>query len=201
MCPHAHRIAIFPRPSHRQTSWKNEPDTDFDLPQNQEWVRSIFSKWKKDGTEQPEIIPLQIGAKRWYAKAATHIQTVVRTMKSVSVKCRRRTAHKWRKSSKLQRQTLPDGERPHSKNATGSCTKQPTGSPICGGDLIGCMCAVTGKTVIEGDVEVSEAVDYARFYTTAMKKFAALDDVEMKPKGTILVISPWNFPCAILWAA
>lgn len=65
------------------------------------------------------------------------------------------------------------------------------------GDLIGCMCAVTGKTVIEGDVEVSEAVDYARFYTTAMKKFAALDDIEIKPKGTILVISPWNFPCAI----
>lgn len=55
------------------------------------------------------------------------------------------------------------------------------------------MCAVTGKTVIEGDVEVSEAVDYARFYTTAMKKFAALDDIEIKPKGTILVISPWNF--------
>ena len=48
------------------------------------------------------------------------------------------------------------------------------------GDLIGCMCAVTGKTVIEGDVEVSEAVDYARFYTTAMKKFAALDDIEIK---------------------
>ncbi len=24
------------------------------------------------------------------------------------------------------------------------------------GDLIGCMCAVTGKTVVEGDVEVSE---------------------------------------------
>lgn len=65
------------------------------------------------------------------------------------------------------------------------------------GDLIGCMCAVTGKTVLEGDVEVSEAVDYARFYTTAMKEFAALEGVEMKPKGTILVISPWNFPCAI----
>ena len=30
-----------------------------------------------------------------------------------------------------------------------------------------------------------------------MKKFAALDDIEIKPKGTILVISPWNFPCAI----
>ena len=65
------------------------------------------------------------------------------------------------------------------------------------GDLIGSMCAVTGKTVVEGDVEVSEGIDYARFYTTTMKKFAALHDVDITSKGTILVISPWNFPCAI----
>ena len=30
-----------------------------------------------------------------------------------------------------------------------------------------------------------------------MKKFYALKDVDIKAKGTILVISPWNFPCAI----
>ena len=65
------------------------------------------------------------------------------------------------------------------------------------GDLIGSMCAITGKTVVEGDVEVSEGIDYARFYTTTMKKFAALHDVDITSKGTILVISPWNFPCAI----
>ena len=41
---------------------KNEPDTDFDLPQNQEWVRNIFAKWKKSSGDTPEIIPLQIGA-------------------------------------------------------------------------------------------------------------------------------------------
>lgn len=35
------------------------------------------------------------------------------------------------------------------------------------GDLIGCMCAVTGKTVVEGDVEVSEGIDYARFIPLA----------------------------------
>ena len=65
------------------------------------------------------------------------------------------------------------------------------------GDLIGCMCAITGKTVVEGDVEVSEAIDYARFYTTTMKKFVALKDINIESKGTILVVSPWNFPCAI----
>ena len=65
------------------------------------------------------------------------------------------------------------------------------------GDLCGCMCAVTGKTIEEADVEVSEAIDYCRFYTTTVKKFAALPDIELKAKGTVLVISPWNFPCAI----
>lgn len=65
------------------------------------------------------------------------------------------------------------------------------------GDLIGAMCAITGKTVVEGDVEVSEGIDYCRFYTTSMKKFYALQDVNIKAKGTVLVISPWNFPCAI----
>ena len=59
------------------------------------------------------------------------------------------------------------------------------------------MCAVTGKTFEEADVEVSEAIDYCRFYTTTVKKFAALPDIELKAKGTVLVISPWNFPCAI----
>ena len=40
---------------------ENEPDTDFDLKQNQEWVEKIFAKWKKSKEDVPEIIPLQIG--------------------------------------------------------------------------------------------------------------------------------------------
>ena len=65
------------------------------------------------------------------------------------------------------------------------------------GDLIGCMCAVTGKTVVEGDVEVSEGIDYARFYTTTMRTFSELGDVSLTAKGTVLGIYPWNFHCAI----
>lgn len=67
------------------------------------------------------------------------------------------------------------------------------------GDLIGCMAAITGKTFGEGDVEVSEAIDFCRFYPITMKQFAGLSTVEYKPKGIILVIPPWNFsscnPC------
>jgi RHH-type proline utilization regulon transcriptional repressor/proline dehydrogenase/delta 1-pyrroline-5-carboxylate dehydrogenase len=65
------------------------------------------------------------------------------------------------------------------------------------GDLIGCMAAVTGKTFTEGDVEVSEAVDFCRYYPVSMKLFDDLETVSYTPKGIILVVSPWNFPLAI----
>ncbi|MEG2864868.1 MAG: bifunctional proline dehydrogenase/L-glutamate gamma-semialdehyde dehydrogenase [Mucinivorans sp.] len=67
------------------------------------------------------------------------------------------------------------------------------------GDLIGLMAAVTGKTITEGDVEVSEAVDFCRFYPRSMKIFDTIPDLTHRAEGTVLVLSPWNFPLAIAW--
>ncbi|HEV3267470.1 MAG TPA: bifunctional proline dehydrogenase/L-glutamate gamma-semialdehyde dehydrogenase [Acidimicrobiales bacterium] len=49
-----------------------------------------------------------------------------------------------------------------------------------------------GKTVAEADPEVSEAVDFARFYSSH-----ALGDDASTPLGVVLVVPPWNFPYAI----
>ncbi|MHB8378371.1 MAG: proline dehydrogenase family protein [Acidimicrobiales bacterium] len=49
-----------------------------------------------------------------------------------------------------------------------------------------------GKTVAEADPEVSEAVDFARFYASR----APSDDTST-PVGVVLVVPPWNFPYAI----
>ncbi len=65
------------------------------------------------------------------------------------------------------------------------------------GDLIGCMSKVTRKTFGEGDVEVSEAIDFCRYYPFTMKKFHDLGTINIGPKGIVLVVSPWNFPLAI----
>ena len=65
------------------------------------------------------------------------------------------------------------------------------------GNLIGVMMADGGKTILEADPEVSEAIDFAEYYLRSMKKMHACKDIQWAPKGTILVTPPWNFPISI----
>lgn len=53
------------------------------------------------------------------------------------------------------------------------------------------MAAEAAKTAREGDPEVSEAVDFARYYATA----STAEGTE--PYGVVVVTAPWNFPYAI----
>lgn len=176
---------------------QNEPDTDFDRIENQQWVKSIFAEWKKSPEDTPQIIPLQIGAEEVVTEKRHRYMD--RSQNDDVCVCEMSQADSGQVKQILEiAASDPAGWRKTSLDQRHRILYQAADRlAAMRGDLIGCMCAVTGKTVVEGDVEVSEGVDYARFYTTTMKKFAALDDVDITPKGTILVISPWNFPCAI----
>lgn len=65
------------------------------------------------------------------------------------------------------------------------------------GDLIGAMMISCGKTASEADVEVSEAVDFAEYYWRNRVDLQNLADIQWKPKGTVVVAPPWNFPASI----
>jgi RHH-type transcriptional regulator, proline utilization regulon repressor / proline dehydrogenase / delta 1-pyrroline-5-carboxylate dehydrogenase len=52
----------------------------------------------------------------------------------------------------------------------------------------------SGKTYLNGVSEVREAVDFLRYYASQAKQ---QQDELQSPLGTILCISPWNFPLAI----
>ena len=188
----------------------NEPDTDFDRACNQEWVEKIFSKWKAApgitstmqakqwGEWKPgDLLPTQVGKELLFN--ADRVKYFDRSQEGDVLVCEMSRADKaqaqkildiaekdaggWRKTTIDERHRIMY----KAANIMGQMR----------GDLNGAMCAITGKTIEEADVEVSEGIDYCRFYTTTMKKYAALDDIEMRAKGTVLVLSPWNFPCAI----
>ena len=67
------------------------------------------------------------------------------------------------------------------------------------GDLVATMVQEAGKTVAEADPEVSEAVDFARFYADQAELLAdgSVPGATYRPHGLTVVTPPWNFPVAI----
>lgn len=65
-----------------------------------------------------------------------------------------------------------------------------------------------GKTIREADAEVCEAIDFCRYYAAEMEQLAGSRPMQRlsgednfygyRPRGTTVVIAPWNFPLAIL---
>ncbi|MGL5787919.1 MAG: proline dehydrogenase family protein [Bacteroidales bacterium] len=175
----------------------NEADTDFDLPSQRDWVKAIVQKWQK-GTNSPTItIPVQIGKEGMDAAQ----------YKSYTDRCQSDTVTTFKMglcNADQMKQILDIADRDDSlwsqtslKDRKKILMKTADLLNARRGDLIGCMSAVTGKTIMEGDVEVSEAVDFCRFYPISMIDFENLETVKSSPKGVVLVVSPWNFPLAI----
>jgi RHH-type proline utilization regulon transcriptional repressor/proline dehydrogenase/delta 1-pyrroline-5-carboxylate dehydrogenase len=65
------------------------------------------------------------------------------------------------------------------------------------GDAIAAMVGEAGKVVGEADVEVSEAVDFARYYGAQAVELETVAGMRHRPFGVVAVVSPWNFPYAI----
>jgi len=67
------------------------------------------------------------------------------------------------------------------------------------GRTLALMAHAACKTIQEGDSEVSEAIDFARYYgwcTNAIEK-ASARGLSFRPHGVVVVAAPWNFPFAI----
>ncbi|WEK60989.1 MAG: bifunctional proline dehydrogenase/L-glutamate gamma-semialdehyde dehydrogenase [Candidatus Microbacterium colombiense] len=65
------------------------------------------------------------------------------------------------------------------------------------GELIEVAASETGKVFAEADVEVSEAVDFARYYAAKARELDAISGAAFVPASVTVVAPPWNFPIAI----
>lgn len=177
--------------------FKNEADTDLDLPINREWALQKLKKWETEVRSDNYKIPVQIGdqeiettdKKRYYDRSNNDVVCFCEASLSSLDQMKEIVSVADSDKSGWRIKTLEERNRILHNVADKLSAKR--------GDLIGCMAAITGKTFMEGDVEVSEAIDFCRFYPISMKSFEELETVSYKPKGTVLVISPWNFPLAI----
>ena len=75
-------------------------------------------------------------------------------------------------------------------------------------ELAALMAVECGKTWREADADVSEGIDYCNYYAKEMARIAEhprrrdiegeINEYVYAPRGVVAVISPWNFPLALL---
>lgn len=177
-----------------EAAYENEADTDFALPQNRKWAEELLHKWKKQkfedipavvaGKEIHQNTPEGIGVDpndptktlyRYSMLDWSHVDEALNTAKKYEAY--------WGKKSVEERCKL--------LHQAAKVMREKRG------DLIGVMVADGGKVIMEGDPEVSEAIDFAEYYLRSMRKMDACKDIQWTPKGTVLVTPPWNFPVSI----
>ena len=64
-------------------------------------------------------------------------------------------------------------------------------------ELISAMIHEGSKTIAQADPEVSEAIDFARYYADRALDLEAVEGQVFEPFGVVTVVPPWNFPVAI----
>ncbi len=176
-----------------QAPFDNEPDTDFALMANRIWGEEIVRTWKEKKIDHVPIViagrEVHEGA-RGSAFSPNNPDHVLYTYTKASklqldeaLKCAKEQEHVWSGASVEHRSNLLARVAQKLRERRG--------------EFLGAMMIDGGKTLSEGDPEVSEAIDMAEYYRRSLEKIAATQDLKVAPKGTVLVTPPWNFPLAI----
>ncbi|GAA3679644.1 bifunctional proline dehydrogenase/L-glutamate gamma-semialdehyde dehydrogenase [Arthrobacter ginkgonis] len=146
----------------------NTPDTDPDLPGNLAWGRAILRR----------VPTSTLGA----ATASAGVAGTEEALEAaVSAGVERGTA--WG--------ALPAAERAAVLHLAGDRLEAHRA------DLLEVMAAECGKTLDQGDPEVSEAIDFAHHYAELARELETVDGARFIPAKLTVVVPPWNFPVAI----
>ena len=189
-----------PQPAAIAHGWQNlvnEPDTDFALPQNGEWAKTIVAKWEPLCEARAPQIPLVIAGNdildnhpvREGLDPSRPGVVVVRSRQASAddiaraVECAAADPDDWR--------NLPAEKR---FDILGRAAQE---LRLARADLMGAALAEGGKTFPESDPEVSEAVDFVEFYRGAARWWQEMSGLKSRGAGVVVVVAPWNFPIAI----
>lgn len=175
----------------------NEPDTDVSLPANVAWAHAMRDDWVKRCDAHATEIPLCVGSEVY--DPVDDVAESLDPSRPGVVVARYRTAG----AGEIARAVDIAGDAenpwlamsPDERYAILRNVAQQI--RIRRADLIGAAMADAGKTLLESDPEVSEAVDFVEFYARVALDLFQDSLLRAKPAGPVAVVSPWNFPIAI----
>lgn len=181
------------KPTHYRDAFANERDTDWSLRHNADWINDLVATEKeKSGEEIPLVVDgKEVTTNLWgvgrdpsrhnevsYKFAYADFDQIEQVLTTAAT-----AGPAWAARSVQERAEVMHQVALELSNIRG--------------EAIAAMVRDVGKVPSEGDVEVSEAIDFCRYYAEGLDRDGMSDGVGMTPLGTICVMSPWNFPFAI----
>ncbi|MFW0120803.1 bifunctional proline dehydrogenase/L-glutamate gamma-semialdehyde dehydrogenase [Rothia sp. CCM 9419] len=148
--------------------FENAPDTDPSLAANRQWGREILERSK---TTTLGINTLEASKLSSSGEVQPLIDSVVEASKA------------WAERSGAERAQI--------------LRQAGIALGVNRAKLLEVMAAEAGKTLDQGDTEVSEAIDFANYYATLAENIEHIDGATPVPVHLTLVVPPWNFPTAI----
>lgn len=155
-------------PGPAQVVFANEPDTDPSLPANQKWVKEIIAEATAPG----------------YLETRPQAPRIDSTDELDAMIAKGRAAAKdWREMGAAAR-----GEILHRAAEVFAARR---------GEFIAVEAAEVGKMPSQSDPEISEAIDFIRYYALHALELEKLEGATFHPDEMVVVTPPWNFPIAI----
>ncbi|MGY4859059.1 proline dehydrogenase family protein [Cryobacterium sp. AP23] len=149
-------------------AFRNEPDTDPSLPANRAWGRAILAQVEHSRLGVEAIARARVDD-------AERLDEIIETVTGA--------AADWARKSGAERAAV--------------LHRAGQGLAANRARLIEVMASETGKTIAEGDPEVSEAIDFAHYYAERARDLDRVQGATFVPARLTVVTPPWNFPVAI----
>jgi RHH-type proline utilization regulon transcriptional repressor/proline dehydrogenase/delta 1-pyrroline-5-carboxylate dehydrogenase len=179
--------------------FKPDSPTNFSLPVNQSWLKEkIVSVIQMTPGNSPEKIPIVIEGKEIWKSREEGICLDPSRPGIVLAYCQLANTSDIEKSIAFSKKTATTRWDTDSKYRNQVFSKVAMELKKARAELISYGLMNVGKSVLDLDMEVSEAIDFTDYYPRALRRFSEkFSHLRLNPKGTVVVISPWNFPIAI----
>ncbi len=171
----------------------NESDTDFILSQNRQWANNIKAKYEHSTFNDVFPVIADVNLKDENLK---HIEVTDKIDNQIIAKVYLAGENQIKKALEIAKHST-FGEKNH-EEVYSILAKVADLMRQRRGDLIGIAAREVGKTFLEIDPEISEAIDFIEFYPHSLRILKKQNpNATFSPKGIGVTIAPWNFPIGI----